>query len=91
MTTESLSGTLASEGNITASIAEIGSVSGGLSMFAGDYQPYTGEYTVNPDFDGRTLDTANKYMSDNLVVEPIQVESVSNLGGGKTIYIGGII
>lgn len=56
-----------------------------------DLPVYTGETTVNPDFIGTVLMTANKVMTNNVTVNPIQVESVSNPVGGRTVYIGGII
>lgn len=52
---------------------------------------YEGRTRVEPDFDGVTLETDHKYLLDDITVNPIQVESVSNLSGGKTVYIGGII
>lgn len=51
---------------------------------------YTGQTEVNPDFVGVTLETSRKLLTDDIVVKPIQVESVSNLSGGRTVYIGGI-
>ena len=56
-----------------------------------DLPVYTGETTVKPDFVGTVLMTANKVMNQNVTVNPIQVESVSNPVGGRTVYIGGII
>jgi hypothetical protein len=52
---------------------------------------YTGDYTVNPDFSGKTLETKNKTMDENVIVKPIEVTRVSNPSGGTTVYIGGII
>lgn len=51
---------------------------------------YDGVVIVDPNFDGVTLETANKLLTDNITVNPIKVENVSNLGGGITVYIGGI-
>lgn len=59
--------------------------------YIGDTNPYTGIYTVSPDFEGITLETNRKYMTDDVEVNPIQVESVTNLSGGTTVYIGGTI
>ena len=56
-----------------------------------DLPVYTGTTVVEPDFDGTVLRTANKIVNQNITVNPIQVESVSNPAGGKTVYIGGII
>lgn len=74
-----------------------GDVQAGASLgqtviqFVGETNPYTGEYIIDPDFDRQTLQTKQKYMTDNITVNPIQVESVSNIEGGRTVYIGGII
>lgn len=54
-------------------------------------QTYTGATEIEPDFDGAILETAHKLVMDNINIHPIQVESVSNLSGGRTVYIGGII
>lgn len=56
-----------------------------------DAPVYTGETTVDPDFTGTVLQTAQKIVTNNITVNPIQVESVSNIQGGRTVYIGGII
>lgn len=56
-----------------------------------DLPTYTGVTEVDPDFDGVTLQTADKVLVNNITVNPIKVESVSNLSGGRTVYIGGII
>ena len=55
-----------------------------------DTDIYTGQTEVNPDFVGVILETTRKLLTDDIVVKPIQVESVSNLSGGRTVYIGGI-
>ena len=53
--------------------------------------PYTGNYIVDPDFATQTLETKEKYMLDDVTVNPIEVARVSNPAGGRTIYIGGEI
>ena len=74
-----------------------GDVQAGASLgqtviqFVGETNPYTGAYIIDPDFGGQVLQTRQKYMTDNVTVNPIQVESVSNTSGGRTVYIGGII
>lgn len=61
-------------------------------VVAGDYyEDYEGSYTVTPDFSGQTLETMNKHMTDDVIVEPIEVSRTSNPSGGTTVYIGGII
>lgn len=51
---------------------------------------YTGDYTVNPDFSGKTLETKGKTMDEDVIVNPIDVARVGNPSGGTTVYIGGI-
>jgi aminopeptidase C len=55
----------------------------------GEY--YEGPYRVNPSFLDQTLLTKNKVMRQDVEVDKIQVSRVSNLQGGKTVYIGGVI
>ena len=57
----------------------------------GDVIPYTGDYIVDPDFATQILGTKEKYMLDDVTVNPIEVARVSNPAGGRTIYIGGEI
>lgn len=52
---------------------------------------YNGITDVTPDFDSLVLKTSHKIVTKNIVVNPIQVEKVSNLSGGITVFIGGII
>lgn len=52
---------------------------------------YTGETVVDPDFVGKVLNTRQKLLTSDISVNPIQVEEVSNISGGVTVYIGGII
>lgn len=52
---------------------------------------YPGPYTVDPDFVGVTLPTREKNMREDITVNAIEVQRVSNPTGGKTVYIGGII
>ena len=59
-----------------------------------EYSPiphYGGTYEVTPEWHAQTLATRNKQMTDDVTVKSIQLEMVSNLSGGKTAYIGGII
>lgn len=53
--------------------------------------PYEGEYEVTPDFDGTTLETTGKTLSNDVTVHPITVSRTSNPSGGNTVYIGGVI
>lgn len=52
-------------------------------------KPYEGPYFVRPTFSIQTLETKNKKMKDDLEINAIQVNRVSNPFGGITVYIGG--
>lgn len=49
---------------------------------------YEGPYTVEPRKVEQTLETQNKSMTQNVVVEEIFYSETSNVGGGLTCYIG---
>lgn len=49
---------------------------------------YKGEYKITPKTESQTLATAQKKMSDNLVVKAIPYYEVSNTAGGTTVTIG---
>ena len=49
---------------------------------------YEGSYEVTPTVDGLTMETKEKYMKDNVTVNPIPFFSVGNNSGGNTVYIG---
>lgn len=51
--------------------------------------PYEGEYHVTPKlYWQQRLETYNKYMSEDVLVDAIRVTETSNPQGGKTIVIG---
>ena len=56
-----------------------------------DLPAYTGAYDVDPKFTAQKLATNGKKMLDDVTVEAIEVQRVSNTSGGKTVYIGGLI
>lgn len=85
-------GSLSTTGRITGSLSSTSNIIGSLTIPQHiDADIYDGMYDINPDFIGTTLETRNKTLRENITVKPIQVESVSNLEGGRTVYIGGII
>jgi hypothetical protein len=49
--------------------------------------PYEGEYEVTPKVEAQTLNTAQKYMVQDLTVKEIPCYKVSNNAGGNTVYI----
>ena len=56
-----------------------------------DLPAYTGAYDVDPKFTAQKLATNGKKMLDDVTVEAIEVQRVSNTSGGRTVYIGGLI
>ena len=50
-------------------------------------ESYTGDYIVTPKRNSQTLQTANKVMSDNVVIQAIPYSEIISPGGGKAIYI----
>ncbi|GEM_PF-1246691 len=75
-------------GDIRRGAALSGNISAGISI---DKPAYAGPYTVEPEFESVTLETANKTMKENVTVEAITVSRTTNQSGGKTVYIGGNI
>ena len=49
---------------------------------------YEGNYEVDPKVLGQELETANKSMHENVVINPIYFTSVTNPSGGNTVFIG---
>ncbi len=66
-------------------------VSFGEIVPIGDIPAYSGDYEVDPKFTAQKLATNGKKMRDDVTVEAIEVQRVSNTSGGRTVYIGGII
>ena len=49
---------------------------------------YDGEYSITPHFFEQKLETKEKLMTDDVIVEVIPVHEVTNPAGGTTITIG---
>ena len=85
-----LEGEVQTEGSLAGEISAADSIFGEISIGSGgSYPTYQGEYIVDPDFNGKTLDTDGKVMASDVVVEPIRVSVTANPAGGNTVYIGG--
>lgn len=100
---ESISGELISSSVLTGEIVDIQSLSGkitttsaltgelatGVTIFK-DIELYDGSYEVTP-LPGSdiVLNTANKGMTENLVVLEIPFYKTTNTSGGYTVIIGG--
>lgn len=62
--------------------------SGGVAVWQ-DLPKYTGEYNVTPEVDTvQTLETAGKYLTNDVTVNAIPDYEVSNEAGGNTFIIG---
>lgn len=48
---------------------------------------YEGEYEVTPKVEEQTLETKEKFMTDDVTVHAIPVFEVTNAAGGLTVYI----
>lgn len=67
-------------GELAAQIAQIE---------GGDHPPYRGDYEITPALAEQTVETADKWLSQNIIVKEIPYAETSNLAGGYTITIGG--
>ena len=79
------------DGDLSLSLLEDGVAGTVISYEPHAREPYTGAYTVEPDWNPQILQTKEKVMTDNVTVEGIYITSVTNLSGGNTVYIGGVI
>ena len=57
------------------------------SISGSELPDYQGEYVVSPGFEPITLDTDEKSMRENVLIQPISVNEVSNPSNGKTLII----
>lgn len=78
ITTEhTLSGTLSSEVSFNGQID-----------VTKEYEKYEGDYEITPKaFEQQILETANKALTDNVVIKEIPCWETSNPSNGTTIYI----
>lgn len=79
------------EGELSLNVEYDGEIGDVIVVAEHDLPTYTGPTVINPDFVGTSLPTMNKVLAQNITIKPIEVQTVSNLAGGKTVYIGGII
>lgn len=49
---------------------------------------YKGDYEVTPKVESQVLQTAQKFLEDNVTIKEIPYFDVSNNAGGSTVYIG---
>lgn len=51
---------------------------------------YAGDYNITPSVETQTLETAEKTMRDDLVIQAIPYAEVTNSANGITVTIGGV-
>ena len=73
-------------GLTTESELSIGLVADTVQVHGGE--EYAGPYVVTPTLTGFDLETNDKYMSDDVTVNPIPINSAGNPQGGYTVVIG---
>lgn len=68
----SLVGTLSAKQGMTGTLSPVGVLSGSLTIGGrATYERYDGEYEVIPSTEEQVLETANKRMTQNVVIKPI--------------------
>lgn len=66
-----------------------GSIGSAGSNTSAAYETYTGAYEVEPAATAQTLPTKDKFLDDDVNVSGVPLSTTTNLGGGKTVSIGG--
>ena len=61
-----------------------------IIVYEDEAEPYSGNYSITPDFETQVLQTQGKRMRNDVTVVPIPVSRTTNLSGGTTVYIGGV-
>lgn len=53
-------------------------------------ETYSGDYVIKPSINRQTLETADKTMEKDLVIQAIPYAEVTNSANGITVTIGGV-
>lgn len=80
---------LTMHGTLKAELTAQGTLRCQLHAMTTDVPPYTDEYVVTPRTYEQTLDTSQKLMIGDVIVESIPYSKVSNIHNGYTVTIGG--
>lgn len=84
---DSLSGRISAGTSLQGKLSESGAL-GGTVCVTQEYDAYTGDYEVVPQaFRTQTLETANKLLRNNIVVNEIPYFETGNDSNGMTAYI----
>lgn len=87
---DTIKGDLSRPVNLTGSLVEVSSLTGTINASSiNDFDRYKGSYEVVPDlFEEQILETENKTLLHDIVIEKVPFYETSNLSNGTTIYIG---
>lgn len=88
LTNDTIIGTLQTDINITGNLNTDTNLSGTIISGEGTHRSYyNGSYEITPQTDSQTLETNNTIMTNDIEINPIPYQEVSNQYG-KTVYIG---
>lgn len=83
-----LTGTIYLDGTLVGVLSNTnGNLVGSLTAPRG-YEDYIGSYEVTPSTAEQIMNTADKHLTDNIIIHEIPYYNVSNQSGGSTVYIG---
>ena len=57
------------------------------STIAPDVELYDGTYKITPKVNEQTIPTAQKFLSEDMIIKKIPYFDVGNTAGGSTVYI----
>lgn len=76
--TQGITGVISQKEEITGSLA---------TAYTTAAKAYEGNYEITPTVDGQTLETKQRYMTDDVTILAIPFYEVGNTSGGDTVYI----
>lgn len=88
---QSIQGSITPKRIIQGSLQRRATIRGNVvrpTILTGDVEVYSGSYVVTPKVDSQMLNTANKFLQNNVDIHGIPYYEVSNTSGGSTVYIG---
>lgn len=85
-----IKGDLSRSVNLTGSLVEVSSLAGTINASSiNDFDQYKGSYEVAPGlFEEQILETENKTLLHDIIIEKVPFYETSNLSNGTTVYIG---
>lgn len=90
--TGTLTGTISGSQTLTGQISQEISIVGNLATaYSFGSVKYDGDYEITPTVNGLTMETKDRYMTENVKIHAIPFFEVGNTSGGNTVYIAGEI